>query len=63
MNRMKSQVITNSMKRKVKAGGHVFYYVGEYIYLSQAVSFRNRQDKDIERRLKELLLHEETNKG
>jgi hypothetical protein len=51
MNRSKTQAMTNSTKRRVEVDGHIIHYVDEYIYLGQLVSFSNRQDKEIERRI------------
>ncbi|XP_063361456.1 uncharacterized protein LOC134650431 [Cydia amplana] len=53
MNRTKTQVMTNSKNRTVMVAvdGQTKHYVDEYIYLGQLVSFSNRQDKEIERRV------------
>ncbi|KAJ2950316.1 hypothetical protein O0L34_g11682 [Tuta absoluta] len=51
MNRSKTKVMTNSTKRKVEVEGQEIQYVDEYIYLGQIVSFQNRQDKEIDRRI------------
>ncbi|KAJ8715585.1 hypothetical protein PYW07_010067 [Mythimna separata] len=51
MNRSKTQVMTNSTKRRVKVDGQVLQYVDEYTYLGQIVSFKNRQDREIKRRI------------
>lgn len=42
MYRTKTLVKTNCAKRSVEIDGHVFYYVDEYIYSSQILSFSNR---------------------
>ncbi|XP_061723667.1 uncharacterized protein LOC133529882 [Cydia pomonella] len=52
MNRAKTQVMTNSRNRRsIDVDGQSIQYVDEYIYLGQLVSFSNRQDKEIERRV------------
>ena len=51
MNRSKTQIMTNSTKRRVAVDGHALQYVDEYTYLGQIVSFNNRQDKEVERRI------------
>ncbi|XP_047998342.1 uncharacterized protein LOC125235798 [Leguminivora glycinivorella] len=45
-------LMTNSKKRNpITVDGQPIHYVDEYIYLGQLVSFSNRQDKEIERRV------------
>ena len=51
MNRSKTKVMTNSTKRRVEVDGQEIHYVDEYIYLGQLVSFENRQEKEIDRRI------------
>ncbi|CAG9137233.1 unnamed protein product [Plutella xylostella] len=51
MNRSKTKIMSNSATRKVTVDGQDIQYVNEYIYLGQLVSFENRQDKEIDRRI------------
>ncbi|KAJ8727801.1 hypothetical protein PYW08_016186 [Mythimna loreyi] len=51
MNRSKTKVMTNSTKRRVEVDAQEIHYVDEYIYLGQLVSFENRQEKEIDRRI------------
>ncbi|XP_063382894.1 uncharacterized protein LOC134669316 [Cydia fagiglandana] len=49
---IETQVMTNSKERSsVEVDGQIIHYVDEYIYLGQLVSFSNRQDKEVERRV------------
>ena len=43
--------MTNSTKHRVMVDGHQMEYVDEYIYLGQLVSFSNRLDKEVDRRV------------
>lgn len=51
MNMTKTQTMTNSTKRRVEVDGQALHYVDEYIYLGQLVSFENRQEREIDRRI------------
>nr|XP_049696607.1 uncharacterized protein LOC126054557 [Helicoverpa armigera] len=51
MNTSKTHTMTNSTKRRVEVDGQALHYVDEYIYLGQIVSFDNRQEKEIDRRI------------
>ncbi|KAL0852533.1 hypothetical protein ABMA27_017019 [Loxostege sticticalis] len=51
MNRSKTKIMTNRAKSRVTVDGKEMQYVDEYIYLGQLVSFDNRQEKEIQRRI------------
>ncbi|KAL0839057.1 hypothetical protein ABMA28_017043 [Loxostege sticticalis] len=51
MNRSKNKVMTNAAEHDIVVNGQRMEYVDEYIYLGQIVSFENRQDKEIGRRI------------
>nr|XP_049706068.1 uncharacterized protein LOC126056577 [Helicoverpa armigera] len=51
MNMSKTHTMTNSTKRREEGDGQALHYVDEYIYLGQLVSFDNRQEKEIDRRI------------
>ncbi|PZC76493.1 hypothetical protein B5X24_HaOG204513 [Helicoverpa armigera] len=51
MNMSKTHTMTNSTKGNVEVDGQALHYVDEYIYLGQLVSFDNRQEKEIDRRI------------
>ena len=51
MNRSKTKVMTNSAKSRVEVDWQEIHYVDEYIYLGQLVSFENRQEREMDRRI------------
>lgn len=51
MNHSKTQRMTNHTKRRVMVDERDLQYEDESIYLSQIVSFKNRQEKEVERRI------------
>ncbi|PZC78256.1 hypothetical protein B5X24_HaOG202328 [Helicoverpa armigera] len=51
MNMNKTQTMTNSTKRRVEVDGQALHYVDEYIYMGQLVSFENRKQREIDRRI------------
>lgn len=51
MNQSKTKVMSNKTKRRVEVDGTEIAYVDEYVYLGQIISFENRQNKEIDRRI------------
>ncbi|MEL7307279.1 MAG: reverse transcriptase family protein, partial [Pseudomonadota bacterium] len=51
INFAKTKVMTNNIVTPITSDGHDLEYVNEFVYLGQLVSFENRQDKEIGRRL------------
>ena len=51
LNFNKTKIMTNHIKHPILIGNHQIEYVSEYIYLGQTISFTNRSDKEINRRI------------
>ena len=51
INTSKTKVLTNDLEHDLFINGEKIEYVQEFQYLGQIISFENRQDKEIERRI------------
>lgn len=51
INEQKTKVMTNANQNEIRLEGQKIEYVEDYIYLGQLLSFRNKQDKEIARRV------------
>ena len=51
MNMKKTKIMTNGVKKPIKIENEEIEYIDEYIYLGQLISFENKSEKEITRRI------------